>query len=146
MNKQKTITIAFIIIAVVATAFGGYFYYKLRSLQNNPQVTVQKEKEDLLAQVGDLYLIPTGEDPTIATVSDPKVLQNQSFFANAQKGDKVLIFTKAGKAILYRPSINKIVEVAPISSGSDSTVSATPPSASTTPTTPASTSSKTTKK
>ena len=64
--------------------------------------------------MAEIYLIPTGEEPTIATVSDPAALKNQSFFSSSAKGDKVLIFTQAGKAVLYRPSINKIVEVAPI--------------------------------
>ncbi len=41
--------------------------------------------------------------------------KGQPFFANAQVGDKVLIYYKAKKAILYNPTDNKIVEVGPIS-------------------------------
>ena len=44
-------------------------------------------------------------------MTDPKILKDKSFFTLAEIGDKVLIYTKFGKAILYRPSINKIVEV-----------------------------------
>ena len=50
----------------------------------------------------------------LATVSDPELLKNKSFFLSSEKGDRVLIFSKIGKAILYRPSINKIVEVVSI--------------------------------
>jgi len=41
-------------------------------------------------------------------------LSEQEFFKQAQVGHKVIIYAKAGKAILYDPVANKIVEVAPI--------------------------------
>ena len=52
----------------------------------------------------------------MATVSDPEKLKDQPFFAKAQKGDKVLIYSNSQKAILYSPTEDKIVEVAPINS------------------------------
>jgi hypothetical protein len=61
-----------------------------------------------------LIVLPTGEQPTIATVSDINKLRSQSFFTHARNGDKVLIYTKAQEAILYDPYANKIVEVGPV--------------------------------
>jgi hypothetical protein len=77
----------------------------------------QPDTEALIAKVGQLILLPTNENPTIATVADLSKLQGQPFFAQAQVGDKVLIYTNAKKAILYRPSTNKIIEIAPINLG-----------------------------
>jgi hypothetical protein len=114
MTKRKFINRVLLIVAIIAIALCGYFYYKLHKLQIDSSAATQKEASDLLSKVAKIYLIPTGEEPTVATVSDPNALKNQSFFADSQKGDKVLIFTKAGKAVLYRPSINKIIETAPI--------------------------------
>lgn len=48
---------------------------------------------------------------------DPEKLRDQPFFANAQRGDKVLIYANAKKAILYNPPSNKIIEVAPVNIG-----------------------------
>jgi hypothetical protein len=111
--------IVMLVIIITSLLFGGYFYYQFRKLKSNPNAQVEKEAQDLLSQVAKIYLIPTGEEPTIATVSDPNALKNQSFFTQSQKGDKVLIFTKAGRAVLYRPSIDKIIETAPINNSNN---------------------------
>jgi hypothetical protein len=49
-----------------------------------------------------------------------RVVEKSSITASQQEAQDllskvVLIFTKAGRAVLYRPSINKIIETAPIS-------------------------------
>ena len=72
---------------------------------------IQAEVEALLADIGKLIALPADETPTVATVSDSEKLKNQPFFKNAQTGDKVIIYSNARKAILYRPTENKIVEV-----------------------------------
>ena len=88
---------------------------QLASVQSNPQALVQKQSDDLIAKVGSLMKLPAGETPTVAAVSDAAAAKQQSpFFANAANGDKVLLYVKAGEAILYRPSTNKIILVAPL--------------------------------
>lgn len=108
---------ALLVLLVVSAGSAVYFYQQLSSLKENPQAIAQKEAEALVSKVGKLIVLPEGENPTIATVNDPEVLKNQPFFTNAKKGDKVLIYTNARKAILYSPENNKIVEVAPINIG-----------------------------
>lgn len=75
------------------------------------------EIRELVSKVGALIELPEGDEPTIATVTDPQKLTDQAFFATAKTGDKVLIYANAKKAILYRPSENKIIEVAPVNIG-----------------------------
>lgn len=113
-KKKYFSTIIIAVVVLTSLSFGGYFYYQYTQLKKNPNTEAQKEAKDLLSKVARIYLIPTGEEPTVATVSDPNALKNQSFFTMSQKGDKVLIFVKAGRAVLYRPSIDKIIETAPI--------------------------------
>jgi len=74
----------------------------------------------LVKEVGQLIELPK-ETPTVATITDENKLKDQAFFANAKNGDKVLIFTNSKKAILYRPSLKKIIEVAPINLGQSQT-------------------------
>ena len=75
------------------------------------QAQLQQEVENLVKEVGKLIALPEDEDPTVATVTDVEAVKDQPFFSKAQNGDKVLIYTNARKAILYRPSENRILEV-----------------------------------
>ncbi len=104
-------------IAVIAIVLAGLFYWQLRALKQDPQAQAVKETAGLVAKVSQLIVLPTGETPTVATVSDPAALKDQAFFAKAEKGDKVLIYTSAKKAILYSVLKNKILDVAPLNIG-----------------------------
>jgi hypothetical protein len=113
-TKSLKIVITTIAVAVLVIAPSIYFYLKYdqsqKLLQNQPEVRNQK----LVGIVAKLIELPKNETPTIATVSDKTKLEKNSFYNNAENGDKVLIYSKARKAILYRPSTNKIIDVAPI--------------------------------
>jgi hypothetical protein len=103
--------ILLVVLLLASMGTGIYFYKKATT---DPKVAAQKDLQDTVRAVGKLIVLPTNETPTMATVSDPEKLKDQIFFQHASKGDKVLIYTVAGKAILYNPSTNKIVEVSPI--------------------------------
>jgi hypothetical protein len=104
---------------------------QVSTLQANPQATIQKQTDGLISDVSKLLTLPVGETPTIANVSDVSQARQQSaFFNNAQNGDKVLMYVKAGEAILYRPATNKIILVAPLTFNS---ASATTPTSTTKP-------------
>lgn len=119
------------ILIVVVVLFGALFFVyqnkqannlkkQLTELKQNPQKATEDETKILLDKVGQLIELPN-EKPTIATVTDPAILKDQPFFTSAQKDDVVIIYTVAKKAILFRPSTNKIIEVAPVNLGTDST-------------------------
>jgi hypothetical protein len=105
------------VIVVVALIPSVYFYTRYQQAQarlTNPNLFATEETNSLIAKIGKLMVLPTGETPTLATVNDKDKLKDQPFFAKAENGDKVLIYTDAKKAILFRPSLNKIIDVAPI--------------------------------
>ncbi len=126
------------VLALVVLAAGGasyYFYNQIQTLKKNPSKVSEQEVATIVAQVGKIMILPQGEQPTLATVADPALLKNQAFFAQAKVGYKVLIYTNARKAILYDPTENKIVEVAPINIGNPAPAP-TPAPARTIPTQP----------
>lgn len=115
-------------ITVISLAGAIFFYFQFQKAQTalkNPTLVAQQEANQIIAKVGMLIQLPTGEQPTIATISDITKLQDQQFFANGKNGDKVLIYTRAKEAILYDPFINKIVNVAPVNIGQSPTAAPT---------------------
>ncbi len=76
------------------------------------EVQKQDETQQIVGVIDQFMILPTDETPTLLNVSEVEKLQSQSFFKSAQNGDRILLYAKAGKAILYRPSVKKIVEVA----------------------------------
>lgn len=110
--------IGLFILFLLALLFVGTttFYYRENSrLRNNSEQAAQESIMELVNTVSKLIILPQGETPTVATVTDPeKLKKEQSFFVNASAGDKILIYTGARKAFMYNPTLNKIIEVAPI--------------------------------
>lgn len=135
--KQWIWITAIVVIVLAASVPSVYFYRKYQIAQSqiaNPSALSAAQTKELVDAVGKLIELPGDEQPTIATVTDADKLRNQTFFLNAQNGDRVLIYTTAKKAILYRPSINKIIEVAPVNIGQAATPSAQVASPTPTPT------------
>jgi len=128
---KKLIVPVLVALFLVAGGTSAYFYKQLSDLKKDPNQAAKKEAESLVAQVGKLVVLPEGETPTIATVTDPEKLKDQAFFKNAKEGDKVIIYINAKKAILYNPTTNKVVEISPLTIPAGTT----PKASSSTPTT-----------
>ena len=111
------------LVAIVMILLAGFYVYGLRlerddlrqevnNLKKDPAIITRQETQRLLARVGSIIELPTDEAPTIADVTDVEAARKQdAFYTEAQNGDKVLFYTQAGKAILYRPGTNKVITV-----------------------------------
>lgn len=115
LSKVRLITGA----AVLLLLLSGFLTYKyieinhqIKQLRSNPQQVVASSTQKLLTKVSALALLPQGQNPTIAIVKNVSQLKGQAFFDGAQNGDYLIIYAQSKKAILYRPSVNKIVEYA----------------------------------
>lgn len=133
-SKGRLVLEAFLIILVIGLGLWSWTLYtdknnlqdQVATLKANPQLTVKQQSDELINRVSALRDLPKNETPTIASVSDVSAAKKQSaFFNNAQNGDRVLMYVKAGQAILYRPSTNKIILVAPLTFNSSSATSST---------------------
>lgn len=119
LNPLLIITLVVVILLAGSTGLIWKFKPEIYRLMDAYRVAEQsKADENLVKTVGELMFLPN-EAPTIATVTDREKLAKQPFFAQAENGDKVIIYTQAKKAILYRPSQKKIVDVAPLITEAD---------------------------
>ena len=120
-KSRKRLVILIVVLVVVGGAL--YFGYRYKQAQkeiarlSNPTEAAKVVVNELVTKVSVLVEVPSDETPTVATVSDASKLRNQPFFANSENGDKVLIYPQARKAILYRPSTNKVITIAPVNIG-----------------------------
>lgn len=118
VRQKRRFPILAVVVVILVIGLAGaatYFYLQYNHLKNNPELVAKQETDDLIQRVGKLITLPTGETPTVATVDDKTKLADQAFFADVENGDKLLIYTKAQKAIIYRESTNKIINVGPVS-------------------------------
>jgi hypothetical protein len=97
--------------------FGVIFAVKQKPEWFGITATVEENQNDiaeLINEVNKVILLPEGEAPSIAEVTDPVEARKQEFFKKAEAGDKVLVYKEAKKAYLYRPSEKRIIEVGQI--------------------------------
>ncbi len=140
---KAVLAIIVLLVLAVAVAAAVFFWNKyndsqkqVQNLSNSAANTAQQQSKTLITSIGKLTDLPTGETPTVATVTDVTKLAGQPFFANAKNGDKVLIYTQAKEAYLYRPSTNKIINIAPVNLGTGSSTTTNSSTSSTTTKTP----------
>lgn len=117
----KALGLGGLAVAVIAIVVGANYARQSKELQrqieelkSNPQQVTQDEVKGLVESVGKIIALPEGETPTVATITDREKLKDVPFFTKAENGDKVLIYVNARKAFLYRPSSQKLIEVATI--------------------------------
>jgi UPF0288 family protein (methanogenesis marker protein 3) len=96
------------VLSVVVVVVGSA-YLITQKQRSSSEYAANAETRDLVAAVGKLVSLPSGE-PKIRTVTDVSELKKHSFFAQVQLGDRVLLYAEAGKAFIYNPRSNRIVQ------------------------------------
>ena len=110
--RNKKIVIPFAIIFCLILGGIGFYFSALNPFGEDPAVMYAKQIQNMANEAAKYTKLPTDEDPVIATVSDKTKLPHEAFFANAQDGDKILMYKKNKKAILFRPSTKQVIAVA----------------------------------
>lgn len=108
------------VLILLSVVFGLLLFFSRRvgrlqdpqASESQVQRELTRQKSQEVHQAVEALMELPDEEPTIATVHDLSQLQGQAFFSSAEEGDMVLIFVAAKKTVLYRPSSNKIINVA----------------------------------
>lgn len=121
-DKHFELLIILGISTLILVVAGGIFLTRSladRAPGQTTQVTEGKpdfEDANYLASfVSTLINLPSDESPIVASVTDSDKLKTNPFLAQAQNGDKILVYKSINKAILFRPTTAKIIEIASLS-------------------------------
>lgn len=99
---------AFTLLIVLLAVSGALYAHRAYQYRHDVSSLAAVER-----QVGRHYVLPTNETPVLATVTDSTKLETP-FLKQAKNGDKILLYQKNALAIIYRPSIDRIVAVGPV--------------------------------
>lgn len=110
-NKTKILIIAGVALLVVLGAVAFYFYQQYASLKNDSAIQNKELAARITSEVGKMLKVPSGEEPQVARITDPEKLKSQSFYADAQKDDFLIVYQKAGYAIIYREKDHMLINV-----------------------------------
>jgi hypothetical protein len=128
ISKGKLFFILLFLVILAGLIYSQYQLYILKDPAYQQKVA-EEQVQLLLKKVSKIMLLPT-ETPQIVQIQDVEKLKaQQPFFKDAQNGDEVLIYTNM--AIVYSPSMNKIINVGPVSR--ESAQATTPSQQDTTP-------------
>lgn len=113
-GKTLLLLLSYVIVGAVVWQVAT----KINTDPSISQARSEAEAQKLLKKVSSLILLPSDEVPQIIPITDAENLaKNQLFFAKVENGDQLLVFTGVQQAIIYRPSIHKIVNTGPIVAG-----------------------------
>lgn len=85
----------------------------LEEVQNQNQADNAELAKEIVIEVRKLIDIPADIEPTVATIIDVELLRTKNpFYDKAQNGDHLVV--TPSRAILYRSSEHKIIDVAPV--------------------------------
>ncbi len=123
-SKSKTFIIILLLLFFISATGLGWTYYKYQqtkqqlakiSSAEGQKEIAKKEVDDLLNKIKKHMVLPEGEEPVVATVTDKEALaKEQPFYKDASNGDRVIAYMTARKAIIYDPIHDIVVNAGPI--------------------------------
>jgi hypothetical protein len=114
MKSKRTLILVLSVVIIVLIGVVGVLFWKYQKAKD-PVDQAKATSTRIVQKVSNLYMVPQGEEPTVAQIQDKEKLGNKEFFKGAENGDYLLIYQKGKVAIVYREKTNKLVTVGPVS-------------------------------
>ena len=99
-------TVSVVAVLVITLALAAYFIGMPKANSDT--------LEDVKAAIGRHYVLDSKEEPALITVVDASKLSSVALKDRVENGDKILIYKSLQKAIIYRPSIDRIIDITPV--------------------------------
>jgi hypothetical protein len=112
-GATKIILIIYIVLSLAAIGFLGFKYWELTN--KKAVFSGDANVDKILANLKEHMVLPENETPVIVPVKEADQMdQSQSFYQGIQDGDYLVIFSEAKKAIIYRYTEDKIVNISTV--------------------------------
>ena len=108
-KRYKVVTLSALALVIVVGGVAVLAFY----LQTPKTLTGEAAVKQAVTRVSKHYLLPSNETPALATVTDTSKLTTP-FLKQAKNGDQLLVYQGNKLAIIYRPSIDRVVAVGPV--------------------------------
>lgn len=124
-TKLSVKTVLTIVVIALLAGVAAFFYLDAQNAkQQTPEATQarnQEETERVVSGLGQILLLNSEAEPTVARVEDPSKLQesNRDFYKDVQVDDYLVLYPQ--RAVIYRESENRIINIAPIINASQLT-------------------------
>lgn len=116
MKTKKILSILIlIIILLLAFAIFKKFYNPKDELGKKTEQLSDKQTTAIVKKISKLIVVPADEKPMIVPISNAdELIAEQRFYIGSEDGDYVIVYPNAKKAIIYRESENKLINVGPV--------------------------------
>ncbi len=121
-KRSNTPLFFLILLCLLAIACSAIFYIKYKHAQNTPE----NQQKQLVTRISRLVVLPNAA-PAVVTIANKAKLTNKTLAAHVQNKDTLLIYDAAKRIIVYRPSIDKVVDMLSFGAQTPLTQSATKP-------------------
>jgi hypothetical protein len=106
-SGRKTVIVLLLVLLLLAAGCSALFFIKYKQAVNKAPAN---ERQQILSKIEPIIALPD-EQPELSTVLDTTKLTNQTLRQRANNGDKLLIYSKAKRLVIYRPSSGKVVDM-----------------------------------
>ncbi len=116
MKTKKILSILIlIIILLLAFAIFKKFYNPIDESNKKTDQLSEKQVASIVKKISKLIVVPSDEKPMIVPILNAdELIAEQRFYIGSEDGDYVIVYPNAKKAIIYRESENKLINVGPV--------------------------------
>jgi hypothetical protein len=119
--SRKNIVLGIVALVVIALIAYGMMNSKVgptAGAPGAPEGLDAAQTAEIVAKLSAVTQVPTDETPMTQVIKGAEMLKKtQPFLENANDGDVIVLYPKAGLAFLFRPGTNEIIAAGPLHEG-----------------------------
>ena len=106
-KKQKILSALVVLLVMLVSGAGAYTWSQM---SRESDLSSLSQVKDAISRH---YVLLGDEEPALITVVDSSKVASGYLRGKVKNGDKILIYKNLQKVIIYRPEIDRIVDVGP---------------------------------